>query len=300
MRQLEIKTLTEIVNDNSEPPEALISDGVLLDQTLLLITGRQKARKSFLALNFGMAIAAGESFAGFKIAKPDKVLVLSAEGGYYPNRERIKIMHKNLKNKSTDNFQIANSVRILFDNEDNIVELDKVLKEIKPKVLIIDPLVKFHCSNENSANEMANVFRNLRTLMNDNQISVILVHHDGKDESKGARGSSSILGEYDSSINISASKSSQTHTLKFDMRHVETPENREIKFNTRTNWFEENIVLSKIQNIVAENVGLNRKELADKCVEMGLYKNDTGAYKAIKKEQSSGKIIENNDSFSIV
>ena len=86
----DIITFYTAVHDDSEPPEPIIDEGVLLDKTILMIIGEAKVKKSFLAMNFGLAIAKGEGFAGFTVKNPNKVLLLSAEGGYYPTRERIK------------------------------------------------------------------------------------------------------------------------------------------------------------------------------------------------------------------
>ena len=94
-----IKTFYEITNDHSEPPQPIIDDGILLDSSLLTVIGKHKSNKSFLAFNLGVAIASGIEFAGFKVIDKHRVLILSAEGGYYPNRDRIQRMVKNIEIK---------------------------------------------------------------------------------------------------------------------------------------------------------------------------------------------------------
>ena len=89
-------TLAELINDNSEPPNPIIDNGILLDGTILIIVGPAKSKKTFLTQNLGLSIAMGNDFAGFKITKPKKVLYYLAEGGYFPNRERLRKMAENI------------------------------------------------------------------------------------------------------------------------------------------------------------------------------------------------------------
>src|ERR1035437_10645531 len=91
--KMKFYSLDHLLNDQSERPSDLIGDGMLLKKSFLLITGAKKSRKTFLAYNFGIALAAGGTFGGFIIPETkNRVLILSAEGGYYPNKERIQKM----------------------------------------------------------------------------------------------------------------------------------------------------------------------------------------------------------------
>ena len=69
----ELITFSDIINDMSEPPEPIVGDGVLLDNTILEIVGEAKSKKTFLALNMSVAIASGKSFAGLNIEKQSRV-----------------------------------------------------------------------------------------------------------------------------------------------------------------------------------------------------------------------------------
>ena len=65
-------------------------------------------------------------------------------------------------------------------------------------MVIFDPLLRFHDADENSANGIGQVYAKIRQLIVDLGISVIIVHHTGKVPSRGGRGTSAIIGEYDS------------------------------------------------------------------------------------------------------
>ncbi len=62
-----ILTFKDIIEDDSTPPEAIIENGVLLDQSLLTIIAPAKSKKTFLCMNFAKAIASGNGFAGFDV-----------------------------------------------------------------------------------------------------------------------------------------------------------------------------------------------------------------------------------------
>ncbi len=240
--------LDYILKDNTPPPEPIIDNGILLDKTMLFIVGPAKSKKTFLTQKFALSIAMGDDFAGFKIPKSKKVLYLLAEGGYFPNRDRIKLMLENIEITNKDNFDIEFPPRININSDEGIKYLTKDIKDSKAEVLIIDPFVRFHDADENSASAMSEVLGILRELIEKLEISIILVHHTGKIESKGGRGSSAIIGEYDSCITIHK-KSDTDLRLTYDMRHVETPPSNRIRFNSDTLWFErENSIIELLEN----------------------------------------------------
>jgi len=107
--------------------------------------------------------------------------------------------------------------------------------ELVPDVVIIDPFIKFHNKDENSAQEMGFILERLRNLIEDYSISLILVHHQGKEENAGARGSSAIAGEYGSCITTKklGGDESLKHRVEFDLRHALTPDPRNLIFNQK-------------------------------------------------------------------
>jgi len=297
--------LDYLLEDKSERPSDLIGDGILLNQSLLLIAGAKKARKTFLAYNFGIALASGGSFGGFKIYNKHRVLIFSAEGGYYPNRERIQKMCQSIDDETRKSMEIFLEIcfdsRIKLEDDESYEELKAKIKEFKPNVIIIDPFVKFHHLEENSSKDMGNILERLRCLIEDYNISIILIHHLGKDINRSARGSSAILGEYDSCITLSKEGSDDKckHRIEFDLRHAISPESRSITFNKELFWFMEDI--SPIVKMITEHGAMNKKDLVELCLAEELYQSQSGAYKAIDKVERAGEIKLNSDGlFEIV
>src|ERR1700690_1211921 len=87
-KEIQVSDLKTIVEDTSKAPPAIIEEGILLDETMLLVYGKPKTHKTFLAMNLGLGISAGRGFAGLKTPQAYPVLMLSGEGGYFPMRDR--------------------------------------------------------------------------------------------------------------------------------------------------------------------------------------------------------------------
>lgn len=293
-------SIKEILKDHSEAPKSLINDGILLHNDMLLITGSKKSRKTFLAYNFGLALTLGKSFAGFNIDSKYKVLMFSAEGGYYPNRDRFHKMCEGLEIIESENFHISFDSRLKIDKNKDYDDIQERILELEPDVLIIDPFIKFHSKDENSAQDMGFVLERLRNLIEDYSISLILVHHLGKESAAGARGSSAILGEYGSCITTTklGGDESLKHRIDFDLRHSITPDPRNLVFNPDTHWFE--LDISPTESILAKLGPLSRQDLKDKLLEEGHYQHQSSAYKLIDRDLKRGAIVmQTDDKFTL-
>jgi len=276
-----IYSFLELVNDNTEPPEPIIDGGILLPKTLLLIVGKEKIGKSFLSCNMATAMTSGIDFAGFKINSKQKVMILSAEGGYFQNRDRIKKMASEIPEKDLEMAHYYMACNIKIDNPDDYLRIESQIEQRGVNVLIIDPLIRFHTQDENSSTGMSIIMGKIRELIENMGISVIVIHHTGKRSSLGARGSSVIMGEYDSAIYID--RRSGHLGLSFDTRHVETPPNSQIVFNPDTFWFEKpEQEVDPIVKFIQENGPIKRKNLVNSWVKSGQY-SKTHAYRLIKQ-----------------
>ena len=285
-------TLKKILEDNSSPPEPIIDNGILLDGTILIIVGPAKSKKTFLTQNLALSIAMGNDFAGFKITKPKKVLYYLAEGGYFPNRERLRKMAENISPDNTDNFLIDYPPYMPINQPEIYKEIYKTIKKSDAEVVIFDPLIRFHDAEENSANEISEVFSRIRQLINQLGISVILVHHTGKVETRGGRGSSVIIGEYDSCITIHKEQDDYIR-LTYDMRHVETPPSNRIRFNPDTFWFEHG---NGIVELLENSDGSMQKKDFIKVYD----KSEKTAYRHIAKAKAGGLIKDENGKLELV
>ena len=80
------------------------------------------------------------------------------------------------------------------------------LREHEIKLIVIDTLAYAMAGGEeNSAKEMGVAVDGMQKLRNEVGASILLIHHSGKDRSKGARGSSVLKAAVDTEIEINAS-----------------------------------------------------------------------------------------------
>lgn len=281
-----------LMTDNSQPPPAIIGDGILLRECLLLISGPPKVKKSFLAANLAISLAHGRSFAGFKIEGPQRVMLISAEGGRTPNKKRLQQMWHSWPSPqiASGRFHGTFAWTQPLDSQEGENELREALACYTPDVLILDPLVRFHQGEENSATDMGRFFRLLRGLMKEFHFAVILIHHAGKNPDQGARGSSAIQAEYDSAIQMKRTK--DLVELVFDLRHEDTPPHRKLRFNTKTLWFE-SVNEGGVVQVARESASpMTRKDFAEKLRKEGLAGSRSNAYRMISDAEKARLIVE--------
>lgn len=186
----------------SQPPMDWIVKGVLPRADIGMIYGAPGSGKSFLAFDMAAAIARGIDWCGAKV-KQGRVVILAAEGGGgYGKRVQAYCRQYDIDAASLD-IGIINA-------RPNIMEVDEVreiAKAIKASggcaVLIMDTLAQVTPgANENSGEDMGRALAHARVLAEVTGAMVVLVHHSGKDQSKGSRGWSGMLGAVDVEIAV--------------------------------------------------------------------------------------------------
>lgn len=237
---VKFRNLKELLDDDTPEPPQLISKGLLPSQSILLLTGAPKTGKSILSLNLALCLAGGSNWHGFDIKDPQKILVLQSEVVRHELKKRIERM------RSEWDFPILDESLILSDpfqcnvyTEEGFREFREPILKHQPSVIVVDPLVAFHNSDENSNNEMQRIMQRFRDITSLG-ISVILVHHSRKftegTSVTNARGASAITGAVDSLMYLS--RKSDTVTAKFDLRYDGAPDELIMKLNPMSLWFE--------------------------------------------------------------
>jgi hypothetical protein len=88
-----------------------------------------------------------------------------------------------------------------LDTEKGMVGMLGWLKELQPRLAIVDPLINFHSSNENDSSEMTSILSPLRRWAVENEATMMVVHHAKKlnedrttYDNSDLRGSSAFFG----------------------------------------------------------------------------------------------------------
>ena len=174
----------------------------VLPQTgLAAIYGASGSGKSFLVLDALQALAAGHEWFGYK-TKPCNVLycALEGEGGIAGRVAAYRIRH----GESSQNIRYLVQPFSLLDGGD-ITDLAKAIKAAGQgaDVVVLDTLNRAAPgADENDSKSMGQIIAAAKELQTHIGGLVLLVHHTGKDSSKGLRGHSSLHAALDAAIEV--------------------------------------------------------------------------------------------------
>jgi len=302
--ELKLLSAQQIINDPRPKPMDLIGDGLLPEKSLLVITGAPKTYKSILALNMATRLASGCDWMGHSVNKPHKCVVLNAEGGYYSIRDRLRRMERSLKQVQQEYLYISEYVSLNIIEPEGFTLLAQSLEEHEPDVLVFDPLVRFHDAEENASNEMAAVMGVLRGLIQQFGISIILVHHDTKGGSP-MRGSSVMLGEYDSMMHLKVNREHKrtSLTVEYSLRHAENPPDMQLLFQPDTFSFEQSKKQTHTtREAIIEHLstgGMERNKLKE-VIHGSLKIKDKTISNTLRNMIIDGEINDKDDSLQLV
>jgi hypothetical protein len=173
---------------------------VLTEKSLSVIYGPSGSGKSFLVIELACAMASGEHWFNFRVKKT-AVFILCLEGAAGMSK-RIKAWGL-FNNKA-----IPSSLHFITQTFNLLTDVSDLAKAILASggsggVVIIDTLNRATAgSDENSSQDMGMIIscvQNLQTLIDG---TVLLVHHTGKDQSRGLRGHSSLFAAMDAAIEV--------------------------------------------------------------------------------------------------
>lgn len=165
---------------------------------LSLLYGPPGGGKTFAALDMGLHIAVGRSFHGRPV-KRGKVLYVAAEGqAGILRRLRGWRQHYGLPVSALENFSVL-PMPVQLDSDELSILLSAIgdLPGETPEVIVIDTLARSMTGDENSTRDMNAIVRALDKIRDETGAQVIIVHHTGKDETRGARGAIALTGATD-------------------------------------------------------------------------------------------------------
>ncbi len=185
-------------------PEWLVGGHILRD-SLAMLAGPPGSGKSFLALDAALSVNYGVPFLGEYPTTPGKVVYIAAEGvrGLW-RRVEAWLGHRGIDD---DPGIVAIDRAVDLAGIDAAVDIAECVQEAwhgeTPSLLVVDTLARCSSAEENSATEVGQVIRTLDSLRHALAgCTILVVHHTGKDLSKGERGSSALRGAMDTLIKL--------------------------------------------------------------------------------------------------
>jgi len=181
LRRLDV---ARMVRENP-PPVPWIVEGLVVRGALTVLNGREGEGKSLLAMALAAGVALGENQAGME-CHAGRVLIVDAENGQYETHRRV---HALGLPGSVEMFEPGDGQR--FDLRHDLGDLERLLAEHKPDLLVLDSFRTLWGGEENDSGDVAKVLDPLRNLVRRHNAGTILLHHSGKGTG-GYRGSSAI------------------------------------------------------------------------------------------------------------
>lgn len=155
-----------------------------------VIGGAPKLCKSWLGLEMAVSVASGTPCLDrFVVGERGPVLVYMAEDADVVVRQRLESLcrHHGVDLDTLDLFVLVTDT-LRIDLAAQQQRLRETLQRLRPRMLLLDPLVRIHGIDENSAAEVSAVLAYLRALQREHDTAVVLVHHARKSGSNGQPG----------------------------------------------------------------------------------------------------------------
>ena len=176
--------------------------GVLPKADLIVLYGQSGSGKSFVALDMIGAVARGKQWQGCRVKRAKAVLIAAEGAGGVGKRIRAYCKHYGLNEADLDIGIIRVPPSVIEDVD--VQELVNALTAVGADIFVIDTLAQVTAgANENSSEDMGKAIRNIRLITEATGATALVVHHAGKDATRGARGWSGIRAAADAEIEIS-------------------------------------------------------------------------------------------------
>ena len=203
--------LVDFTEFSNRPPLKWLIRNAIPKAELGIIFGPSTAGKSFVALDMAFAIARGISWCGKDVEK-GRVVYIAAEGAIG--------MQKRVKAYALQ-YQVTEADLQIIPDTPNLIlkpDVDAVIKSVltrgKADMIVIDTLAQTTPgADENAGKDMGPFLANVQRICRETGAVALVVHHSGKDATKGSRGWSGIKCNVDFEIEVSRDGENRTITF---------------------------------------------------------------------------------------
>lgn len=182
-----------------DQPRRWLVDQLWGDSSVGLIGGAPKCSKTWLGLDLALSVATGTACLGkYAVPRAGPVLIYLAEDALSVVRERVAGMARHRGRELADvEIHVITAPTLRLDREPHRQRLFQTAKRLRPRLLLLDPLVRLHGIDENNAGEVAGLLAYFRSLQRELDLSVVLVHHTRKHAAGGVAAGQGLRGSSD-------------------------------------------------------------------------------------------------------
>jgi hypothetical protein len=144
-----------------------------------ILGGPPKCAKSWFGLDLAVSLASATPFLDrFAALDPGPTLVYLAEDALPQVRSRIAgiCLHRAIDLATLD-MHVITAPAIRLDEPADQARLAATLDRLRPKLLLLDPLVRLHRLDENSSADISALLGYLRELQRRFDVAIVVVHH---------------------------------------------------------------------------------------------------------------------------
>jgi hypothetical protein len=169
---------------------------------LATVIGRPGSKKSFVVLDVALHLAFGIPWRGRKTMQCGVIYVGSESGSAGANRAHAWLRHHG--REWPDSFLLSPVSLDLSTSTADAAALVDLARLRLPgcRLVVVDTLARNLKGDENSGENMGALLANCEAIRQAMQCTVLLVHHLGKDATRGARGHSSLLGAVSCEVKV--------------------------------------------------------------------------------------------------
>lgn len=219
-----------------EAPDELV-EGLMTIGSLTVVYGDSNSGKTFWAMSVATAIATGSDCYG-RQTDPGLVVYLASEAPA-SIRSRMQAIKK-FHGCSLENLAMVPVPMNFYSGDQDahdVIELVRAIEVAKGKpvrLIIGDTLARMSAgANENSGEDMGPVMARFDQVATATGAAMMIIHHNGKDAARGARGWSGIRAHIDTEIEVSE---------KDGVRSVTVTKQRELPTKGETIYFKLEVI----------------------------------------------------------
>jgi hypothetical protein len=195
-------------------------ESLWLNEAAGLIGGQPKCGKSWLGLDMAVSVASKTNCLGkFPVTSQGPALIFLAEDSLHGVRARVAGI---CRSRDLDITQLDVSVitasALRLDDRGDCDRLWRAIEKAKPRLILLDPLVRLHRLDENNSRDIAGILGFLREIQRHFATAVVLTHHASKRTSsrpgQSLRGSSDLHAFGDSNLYLARDDEGITLTVE--------------------------------------------------------------------------------------
>lgn len=167
----------------------------LPDKSITFLVSPPESYKTWILLDLAVSVSSGVNFLGkFNVNQKGPTLIIQQEDSHTGLTDRLALiveqklgMNPNLEGDEWSvpgmpdiPIYVHPSRALRFDNKDVLEEMEKQISEIKPKVIMIDPLYSTTATVDNYMADLANQMMVLKTWRDKYGCSFVIAHHSKK------------------------------------------------------------------------------------------------------------------------